>query len=344
MSRSAPKPSYLVASLLLALACACGQPHPQAANLARQGRFGSLRDLLLIDRANETRHWLFFIDRFEVTRGDWNEFAATAVGRQVLARPVAVELALPIANVTLAQARAFAAWRCLRLPQFDEWRLAMQGDGRYRFPWGSREDPTRANTSELGLGEATPVGAFESGRQSDAGQPYDLIGNVSEWTETLPLAWCARERADEALGLVLDPLASYSAQVAKARATPALASWQVLGLISPGWAAAAGGDQVPREVVGADFQTPMAQWSEPVPAGEHRSRIGIRLVATPKELLMKLCAESVAPSAEEMAQLRQFLARAGHRSAMLAAWHASKPTASTPLAQWLAGELGVRNP
>jgi len=51
-------------------------------------------------------------------------------------------------------------------------------------------DATRANTGELGLGEPTPVGTFESGRRAQ-GWPYDLVGNVSEWTETVPASWCS---------------------------------------------------------------------------------------------------------------------------------------------------------
>ncbi|MEY3161262.1 MAG: hypothetical protein RIT25_1253, partial [Planctomycetota bacterium] len=41
--------------------------------IAREGRFGSLRDLVVFDRPAE-QGGPFFLDRFEVTRDDWTQF------------------------------------------------------------------------------------------------------------------------------------------------------------------------------------------------------------------------------------------------------------------------------
>ncbi|MCB9885057.1 MAG: SUMF1/EgtB/PvdO family nonheme iron enzyme [Planctomycetes bacterium] len=346
-------PGWLL-SLAMLLFGACSdtrQSEGATPALERSGRFGSLRDLVLFDRAVDGQPFRLFLDRFEVTRADWREFAATEEGRQVQAADCASggDPALPASAMDLRQARAFARWRFARLPRAAEWFTCVVGDGRNRFPWGSKEDPTRTNTGELGLGEPTPVGTFESGRRTEGKQPYDLIGNVSEWTETVPPAWCLRERTVDPLGGVLDPQASFSRACDRVRAVPALAVWgEVGGLVAPMWAAVAAGPGAPHEVVGADFQSPMAQTSESVLAGDRRLRTGLRLAATPSELLAALLDYDAALTPAEQEQLRRFCARPGHRSALASAWPqlAASPAAraDTAIARLLRAELGVPAP
>lgn len=314
----------LITVLVVGAACSPGQPADDVPlSLERTGRFGSLRDFVLFERTIDGQPFVLFLDRFEATRADWREFAATAAGRTVAAGrvPVVGDLALPVGNVDLQQARAFAAWRLARLPRAREWFTCVMGDGRNRFPWGSKEDPTRTNTGELGLGEPTPVGTFESGRRSEGNQPYDLIGNVSEWTETVPASWCLSDRSGDPLGGVLDPGASFAAACERVRSLPALTVWGgVGGLVAPMWAAALAGADAPHEVVGADFQSPMAATSETVLAGDRRTRTGVRLCTTPRELLEAMLACRDELDAVDRALLRRFLSRPEHRSALLAAW------------------------
>lgn len=345
-------------ALVLAGAAGCAPDSRAVAEAApptppREGRFGSLRDFFLIERpaplGSEPGRGasFFFLDRFEVTRADWLAFAATPEGRSVDADDAATggDPALPVGRVDLAQARAFARWRFARLPRTDEWTFATVGDGRNRFPWGSKVDATRANTGELGLGEPTPVGTFESGRRAD-GWPYDLVGNVSEWTESVPWSWCEDPSIGEATTPALrgEPLAWQSRAVLR---TPGLAIWQGPGGVVPlPWAAAAGGDRVPREVVGADFLTPMAAQVELVLAGDRRLRTGVRLCTTPVELLRALLASTVEPGPLDLEQLRRFVARSRHREVLLAAWAELQlpPGAAEragPLGRWLAQNLAV---
>ncbi|MBX3463079.1 MAG: SUMF1/EgtB/PvdO family nonheme iron enzyme [Planctomycetes bacterium] len=281
--------------------------------LVRSGRFGSLRDFVLIERLEHGRVLPLFVDRFEVTRGDWIEFAATPAGRAVDAAVAALDgdPALPVGMVDLQQARAFARWRFARLPRREEWAAAV-GDGRYRFPWGSKADATRANTGELGLGEPVPVGTFEAGRRAGGNFPYDLIGNVSEWTESVAAGWTASQ---------LDPVASLQVGRERVLRTPALAVWLGPGGLVPlPWAVAAAGRGVPREVVGADFLAPMASVLEAVPAEDRRLRTGLRLVATPAELLAALLAADGSPRAGDLEQVRRFVRRDQHRAALAEAW------------------------
>jgi hypothetical protein len=320
--------------LLSLLAAACSPEAAASGTPPRQGRFGSLRDFVLFPRPEKQPPAPVFLDRFEVTRGDWAEFAATAAGDAAGAEQAMFhgDPALPVGGVDLGQARAFAHWRFARLPRADEWAAAV-GDGRYEFPWGSRQDPTRANTGELGLGEPTPVGTFESGRRTGGDQPYDLIGNVGEWTETVPASWTSDE---------LDPVASSAVGRRRTLRTPALAVWQwPAGLVPPVWAVEACGSAVPREVVGSDFLSPMAAGVESAPAGERRLRTGIRLCTTPRELLEALLADDVAPGAEDLEQLRRFVRRDGHREVLAAAWRRldGESFAGRPLHRVLREEL-----
>ena len=175
---------------LVLAACADAGKEPAEA-LQRAGRYGSLRDLVLFASTDPVDAEALFVDRFEVTRGDWKEFAVSEAGRAAGAPTVLSggDPDLPIGGIDLTLARAFAAWRFLRLPRREEWLVAAAVDGRSRYPWGGRDDPLRTNSAELGLGRATPVGTFESGRRGGGDQPYDLVGNVSEWTESVPVAW-----------------------------------------------------------------------------------------------------------------------------------------------------------
>jgi hypothetical protein len=294
---------------------ACGGPGADG-ELPRSGRLGSLRDLVLFERS-AAAGGPFFLDRFEVTRGDWREFATAAAGRAVAApTPVIAEaddVARPMSGVDLRQARAFAGWRCCRLPRYDEWAYARGG---YPYPWGKDSPATRANTGEFGLGEVLPVGTFESGRYGSG--PYDLIGNVAEWTETVPNWWFRPDRG------ALSPAATALARLCNA---PALAVAVVPGLVfPPGLLVAAAGDAAPREVVGfafndsADVEGPLqppTPWQLERSPADHGGTLGLRLCTTPRELLVALAGLALAPA--ELRQVERFLARGRHAAVLQAA-------------------------
>jgi serine/threonine protein kinase/formylglycine-generating enzyme required for sulfatase activity len=94
----------------------------------------------------------------------------------------------PITGLTVAQVRAYLAWRrdrdgvAWRLPSAAEWEKAARGaDGR-AFPWGDAWEPSFCRCAEGPEGGApSPVGS-----ETDQ-SPYgvqDLAGGVREWTST----------------------------------------------------------------------------------------------------------------------------------------------------------------
>lgn len=86
----------------------------------------------------------------------------------------------PVVLVSWHSANAYCRWEGKRLPTEAEWEKAARGtDGRV-FPWGNKLEATRANIPNLGLGDTTPVNAFDEGR-SPYGL-YDMAGNVFQWT------------------------------------------------------------------------------------------------------------------------------------------------------------------
>lgn len=117
----------------------------------------------------------FFIDETEVSNADFAEFCRTT-GCPAPAGPAD----LPVVNVTVVQARAFAQWKGKRLPTALEWERAARGIDGNRFPWGDAEDPSRANVRD---NPALREHALMPVRSFAASPLYQLAGNAWEIVE-----------------------------------------------------------------------------------------------------------------------------------------------------------------
>lgn len=274
--------------------------------LERRGGYGSLRDLVLFDRS-EQLGGPFFLDRFEATRGDFAQFAATPAGLRagaVAPRISGDSSGLPIAGIDLRMARAFAAWRHCRLPRSDEWWFACTTDGRDSYPWGSRPDASRANTSDLGVFAPLPVGTFESGRAQHG--PYDLIGNVAEWTESVPASWFHDSR---------EPAPRIAAQAVDR--SPALSIWGPVPMVFPPlFLVAAAGDRAPREVLGAHFASSLREASDIRAPLDFGDTVGVRLCTTPRELIEAIGDDVLQLEGEDRLQWERFCRRTGHAAVL----------------------------
>ncbi len=111
----------------------------------------------------------FFIDRFEVSRGDFKKFKPDA--------PVSEKKAqFPVAHVTFAEAQAYCRSLNKRLPKEVEWEKAARGvDGR-KWPWSQYYDHPNNGFSGF-LPETVD-------KRKEWISPYGVYGmghNVWEW-------------------------------------------------------------------------------------------------------------------------------------------------------------------
>ena len=118
----------------------------------------------------------FYIDESEVSNAEYAEFCRAAG-----CAPPTGAADLPMVNVTIAQARAYAQWKGRRLPTAQEWERAARGVDAMRFPWGKEEDPKRANV----LDNPTLVNHALMPVRSFAKVPeYQMAGNAWELIDT----------------------------------------------------------------------------------------------------------------------------------------------------------------
>jgi formylglycine-generating enzyme required for sulfatase activity len=139
----------------------------------------------------------FAIQRYPVTNGDWLEFVADGgpeplfwVQRdgKCMLRTTFEELPLQLSwpvYVSHQYARAYAAWKGLRLPTEAEFHRAAYGtpEGSERaFPWGDAAPAPEHGNFDFQRYDPEPVDAHPAG--ASAWGIHDLIGNGWEWTDT----------------------------------------------------------------------------------------------------------------------------------------------------------------
>jgi formylglycine-generating enzyme required for sulfatase activity/predicted Ser/Thr protein kinase len=133
----------------------------------------------------------FYIDRTEVTAGEYGRMVAATGGPAVwgdLTDTVPADSLLPVTGVMWPQAMAYCGNKHPprgRLPTEAEWEAAARGPNALRYPWGSAWLAGAANTQSAGRGRAAPVGSYPRG--ASALGLIDMIGNVWEWTQS-PMA------------------------------------------------------------------------------------------------------------------------------------------------------------
>ena len=96
----------------------------------------------------------------------------------------------PVVGVCWYEATAYARWVGKRLPSDPEWVKAaawpvLAENGKVlqrKFPWGDAMDRSLVNLWGCGPGDTMPVSCHPDG--ACVGGPFQLIGNVWEWTST----------------------------------------------------------------------------------------------------------------------------------------------------------------
>jgi formylglycine-generating enzyme required for sulfatase activity len=132
----------------------------------------------------------FFIDRTEVTQGDYARCAAARACAPATRYPAPTSPRHPVVGVSWVDAAAFCRFAGRRLPTEAEWEKAARGTDSRRFPWGNGEDCDAANYGNF-QGEGScegrnPGRPIEVGSRPRGRSPYgvdDLGGNVWEWVQ-----------------------------------------------------------------------------------------------------------------------------------------------------------------
>jgi formylglycine-generating enzyme required for sulfatase activity len=131
----------------------------------------------------------FYIDKTETTNAQYAEFVAATKHRAPTYwtndKPPAEEENFPVTDVSLADAKAYAAWvsarenRQCNLPTEEQWEFAARnGPQQTNFPWGNT---MLGGDSKLN-GRAVAVGTSQD--TTLVGGLEDMLGNVSEWTSS----------------------------------------------------------------------------------------------------------------------------------------------------------------
>lgn len=89
----------------------------------------------------------FYIDRSEVSNFHYEKFCRETGHALPLDFPTD-RPGLPVVNITIVDAQAFAKWAQKRLPNAQEWEKAARGTDGRTYPWGEQADPSRANVSD----------------------------------------------------------------------------------------------------------------------------------------------------------------------------------------------------
>ncbi len=124
----------------------------------------------------------FYIDRYEVTVGQYRQFV-NATGAafpdwEEVARYAETDRH-PMVNVSWYDAMAYAKWAGKTLPTEAQWEYAARGglEGK-AYPWGDETlDVTMANYEDSGIGKTVQVGSYPANGYG----LHDMVGNVWEW-------------------------------------------------------------------------------------------------------------------------------------------------------------------
>lgn len=132
----------------------------------------------------------FYIYKTEVSNAEYAEFVNAKKHQPPPLwtdnKPPDGQENLPVTNVSLDDAKAFAAWiserdkKSCRLPTEEQWEFAARnGAQSTSFPWGNDWEPDKANVASS---KAQAVGT--SADETLTYKIKDMLGNVLEWTSS----------------------------------------------------------------------------------------------------------------------------------------------------------------
>ncbi|WP_455199779.1 formylglycine-generating enzyme family protein [Kaarinaea lacus] len=127
----------------------------------------------------------FYIDKYEVTNGEFKQFLRdlqkySEEQIQTLVERLQMQQDnLPVRNITWFKADEYCRFVGKRLPTEMEWEKAARGTDGREYPWGNEWNADYLNAGQ-GEADLMPGGSYENGKSPYG--VYDLAGNVMEWT------------------------------------------------------------------------------------------------------------------------------------------------------------------
>ena len=129
----------------------------------------------------------FFIDKYEVTVGDYYQFIKARNRTAPRNWPPewrqgqfgSEDARRPVTEVTWFDARDYAESVGKRLPSEEEWEYAARGTDKRLYAWGNDFNPNRGNIGDGGEREIKPVGSYPADKSPF--EAFDMSGNVFEW-------------------------------------------------------------------------------------------------------------------------------------------------------------------
>jgi len=138
----------------------------------------------------------FYIDQTEVPNKYYAQFCE-ATGRPLPKGFPSDKPDLPVINVTVIDALAFAKWAGKRLPTAQEWEKAARGKDGLLYPWGNTPDTSKANVNTKRLRSVTDL--------PEGASPYGVLNMVGNVWELLNEQTTPSQDATDYFRSILDP-------------------------------------------------------------------------------------------------------------------------------------------
>ena len=138
--------------------------------------------LVYFPRMQRSRDPITGVERFSLHNQAYSKKVSGACWHQPFGPGSSLHLKRthPVVQVSVSDARAFAAWTGKRLPTEIEWEAAARTARGFIYPWGNQWQDNACNIEKSLHGDTSPVDQYV--KFANSAEVADMLGNVLEWT------------------------------------------------------------------------------------------------------------------------------------------------------------------